>query len=193
VKLPEVWLEQIPEFLGSVPLRSEPDRALLHTEIMREHLVVTPGRWTLNGIFDFEPAMIGDRAHEFGAVGVFTSRGDPRVLGRIMIAYGRAYAPRELLAYLLLHVYSNLRWYLRILPPAAAADAGLAGRDLVRHGLKREVRDQRACPLPLVSRLPVCSAPTVLSRWLVAAYGLRRQPQSGQCTPRPRCSNDRAN
>ena len=117
VKLPAVWLEQIPEFLGSVPLPGDPGRALLHTEMMREHLVVTPGRWRLSGVFDFEPAMIGDRAYDFGAVGIFVSRGDTRLLGRIMAAYGRAYDPRELLAYLLLHVYSNLPGYFRILPP----------------------------------------------------------------------------
>jgi hygromycin-B 7''-O-kinase len=117
VNLADVWLEQIPDFLDSVQLPAEPGRALLHTEIMREHLVVTPGQWTLSGVFDFEPAMIGERAYDLGAVGIFTSCGDAHLLGRIMAAYGRAYAPRDLLAYLLLHVYSNLRWYLSILPP----------------------------------------------------------------------------
>jgi hygromycin-B 7''-O-kinase len=114
--VPQVWLEQIPEFLDSVPLPREPDRALLHTEVMREHFVVDPRRWTLSGMVDFEPAMIGGRAYEFGAVGVFTSGGDARLLGRIMAAYGRTYTPRELLAHLLLHVYCNLHWYLGILP-----------------------------------------------------------------------------
>ena len=62
-------------------------------------------------------ARLADRAYDFGAVGIFVSRGDARLLGRIMAAYGRAYGPRELLAYLLLDVYSNLRWYFRLLPP----------------------------------------------------------------------------
>jgi hygromycin-B 7''-O-kinase len=115
--LPEPWLEQIPGFLDTVPLAREPGRVLLHTEVMREHFVVDPAGWTLSGILDFEPAMIGDPAYEFGAVGVFTSRGDARLLGRIMAAYGRGYDPRELLAQLLLHVYSDLPWYLGILPP----------------------------------------------------------------------------
>src|ERR1035441_5572382 len=84
VRLGEAWLEQIPEFLDSVPLPGQPDLALLHTEIMREHLVVDPGRWTLSGVLDFEPAMIGDRGYEFASVGVFTSRGDARLLGRII-------------------------------------------------------------------------------------------------------------
>ncbi|WP_308402110.1 aminoglycoside 3'-phosphotransferase/choline kinase family protein [Streptomyces sp. RKAG293] len=115
-KLPELWVEQIPEFLASVPLAGEPERVLLHTEIMREHLLVDPGRWTLSGLFDFEPAMLGDRAYEFVAVGLFVSRGDPRLFGRVVAAYGRTFSPRELMAHTLLHVYSNLPWYFRELP-----------------------------------------------------------------------------
>jgi hygromycin-B 7''-O-kinase len=115
-KLPDRWLEQIPDFLASVALPDQPTPALLHTEVMREHLVVDPVRWTLTGTFDFEPAMIGDRAYDFGAVGVFTTSGDARLFGRLMAAYGRAYPPRELFAQLLVHVYCHLPWYLRTLP-----------------------------------------------------------------------------
>jgi hygromycin-B 7''-O-kinase len=107
-ELPEAWLEQIPEFLESVALTVEPEQVLLHTEVMREHLLVDPGRRALSGLFDFEPAMLGDRAYEFVEVGVYTSCGDPRLLGRILAAYGRVFPPRELLAYALMHVYSNL-------------------------------------------------------------------------------------
>jgi hygromycin-B 7''-O-kinase len=114
--LPEPWLEQIPEFLESVPLTAEPRRVLLHTEVMREHLLVDPDRWILSGLFDFEPAMIGDRAYEFVAVGLFVSRGDPRLLGRIMAAYGHVFPPRELMALMLLHVYSNLPRCFKELP-----------------------------------------------------------------------------
>src|SRR5207244_4180572 len=35
-------------------------------------------------------------------VGLFVSHGDPRLLGRILAAYGRSFDPRELLAYTLL-------------------------------------------------------------------------------------------
>ena len=84
------------------------ERVLLHTEVIREHLVVTPGPWTLSGLLDFETAMTGDRAYEFAAAALFISRGDPRLLGRILAAYGRSFDPRELLAYTLLHVHSNV-------------------------------------------------------------------------------------
>ncbi|MGW1374048.1 aminoglycoside phosphotransferase family protein [Streptomyces sp. NPDC002446] len=115
--LPEPWLEQIPDFLDSVALPAHPPAALLHTEFMRQHLTVDEADdWRLTGLLDFEPAMIGHRAYDFVAVGLFVSRADPRLLSRVFCAYGETFAPRELLACTLLHVYSNLPWYLRELP-----------------------------------------------------------------------------
>ncbi|MEU7579094.1 aminoglycoside 3'-phosphotransferase/choline kinase family protein [Streptomyces sp. NPDC041068] len=129
-ELPESWLEQIPGFLDSVELPADGatdagQHALLHTEFMRQHLIVAPDGWRLTGLFDFEPAMIGDRAYDFVAVGLFVTRGEPGLLARFMKAYGRTYDPRQLLAYTLLHVYSNLPWYLRELPapPEPTLDA----------------------------------------------------------------------
>ncbi|NUP24389.1 MAG: phosphotransferase [Streptomyces sp.] len=117
------WLEQIPEFLGSVPLPRTPRRSLLHTEVMQQHFLVDPDGWRLTGLYDFEPAMIGDRAYDFVGVGVFVTRGDPRLLARLAESYGTVFDPDELLAYTLLHVYSNLPWYLREL--GAPADGTL--------------------------------------------------------------------
>ena len=116
MKLPDLWLSQIEGFLESVPLIPGRERVLLHTEVIREHLVVTPGPWTLSGLLDFESAMTGDRASEFAAAGLFIPRGDPRLLGRILAGYGRSFEPRELLAYTLLHVHSNLPECLSELP-----------------------------------------------------------------------------
>jgi Phosphotransferase enzyme family len=72
------WLEQIPAFLDSVTLDPGPRPVLLHTEVMREHLLVSPhpDGWSLSGLLDFEPAMRGAREYEFAAVGLFVSRGD---------------------------------------------------------------------------------------------------------------------
>ncbi|WKU43348.1 aminoglycoside phosphotransferase family protein [Streptomyces sp. VNUA116] len=125
--LAEAWLEQIPEFLDSVPLPRAPRRSLLHTEVMRQHFLVDPEGRRLTGLFDFEPAMIGDRAYDFVGVGLFVTRGDPELLARLAGAYGRTFPPAELLAYTLLHVYSNLPWYLRELPvPAEGTLSSLA-------------------------------------------------------------------
>lgn len=116
--LSQEWLEQIPWFLGSVPLPAPARRVLLHTEFMRQHLTVDPDTWRLTGLFDFEPAMAGDPAYDFVSVGLFVSCGRPRLLKRFYEAYGRPpFDPHTLMAYTLLHVYSNLRSYLRMLPP----------------------------------------------------------------------------
>ncbi|ARF59662.1 aminoglycoside phosphotransferase family protein [Streptomyces gilvosporeus] len=125
--LPAPWLEQIPAFLDSVALPVPvpvPEAeagggagVLLHTEFMRQHLLIDASDdWRLTGLVDFEPAMIGHRAYDFVAVGLFVSRGDPRLLARVLRAYGETFDPRELLALTLLHVYSDLPWYLRELP-----------------------------------------------------------------------------
>ncbi|WP_055493367.1 phosphotransferase family protein [Streptomyces sp. TP-A0356] len=118
---PEPWLSQIPAFLDSVPLPTSTGLALLHTEFMREHLTIDmrDGR-RLTGLFDFEPAMIGDPAYDFASVGLFITRADPRQLRRFYEAYGRApHDPYQLLAYALLHRYSDLPLYLRELPTPA--------------------------------------------------------------------------
>ncbi|MFF4568983.1 phosphotransferase family protein [Streptomyces sp. NPDC001410] len=118
-RLPDAWLEQIPDFLASVSLPRAPHRALLHTEVMRQHFLVDPDGWRLTGLFDFEPAMIGDRAYDFVGVGLFVTRGDPGLLARLAEAYGHTFEPPQLLAYTLLHVYSDLPWYLKELPVPA--------------------------------------------------------------------------
>lgn len=134
--LAPLWAAQIPEFLDSVPLPPSPP-VLLHTEVMREHLLVTRGPigWSLSGLYDFEPAMMGDRDYEFASVGVFVARGDARFLRRLLTAYGHPddrlgpALQRRLLAYTLLHRYSDLTWYLEEMPapPEPTLDA-LAAR-----------------------------------------------------------------
>ncbi|WP_437681464.1 phosphotransferase [Sorangium sp. So ce131] len=125
------WLEQIPEFLGSVALEPPARGALLHTEVMREHLLVGPGAGgglALSGLFDFEPAMVGAPEYEFASVGVFVSCGDAPLLRRLLCAYGYREGEldrslqRRFMAYALLHRYSNLRWYLERVPPRAGED-----------------------------------------------------------------------
>ncbi|NEC67821.1 aminoglycoside 3'-phosphotransferase/choline kinase family protein [Streptomyces sp. SID9727] len=117
--LADARLEQIPDFLASVRLPRAPRPVLLHTEVMRQHLLADADGWRLTGLIDFEPAMIGDPAYDFVAVGLFVTGGDPRLLGRLSKAYGRTFDPSVLLAYTLLHVYSDLPWYLREMPAPA--------------------------------------------------------------------------
>jgi hygromycin-B 7''-O-kinase len=116
------WLDQIPGFLDSVDL-GDPEPVLLHTEVMSDHLLVGPGL-ELSGLVDFEPAMRGAAEYEFVATGVFLARGDRQAHSALLRGYGYREVdrelPRRLLAYALLHVYSNLPWYLREIPPGAA-------------------------------------------------------------------------
>ncbi|CAM5285105.1 phosphotransferase [Streptomyces spiroverticillatus] len=114
--LPEEWAEAIPGFLDSVDLPADPPRVVLHTEPMRQHFVVDPTTWRLTGLFDFEPAMLGDAAYDLVGVGLFLTKGEPGLMARFQKEYGRTFDPRQLLAYTLLHVYANLPWYFRELP-----------------------------------------------------------------------------
>jgi hygromycin-B 7''-O-kinase len=125
--LPALWADQIADFLDGVALPSRPP-VLLHTEVMRQHLLVTEdreGAWRLSGLIDFEPAMRGDREYEFVGIGAFVAEGDARFLAQTLNSYG--YQPdqlgpdlrRRLLALGILHRYSNLSWWMHRLPEPA--------------------------------------------------------------------------
>ncbi|HEU4455618.1 MAG TPA: phosphotransferase, partial [Longimicrobium sp.] len=121
---PPEWVEQIPAFLASNPLPESGRRALLHTEVMREHVLVdrTDGGWAITGLFDFEPAMIGDPEYD-GAL--LVARGDPAIVRAFLRGYGfegdlTPDLQRRAVVYVLLHRYSNLRWYFDLVPPRTA-------------------------------------------------------------------------
>jgi hygromycin-B 7''-O-kinase len=124
-RLAPEWIERIEPFLERWMPPPAPRLALLHTELMREHLTVDDGR--VSGLFDFEPAMIGAPEYDFASFGLFVACGDARFLHRALRAYGHAEDALDetlqyrLMAYALLHRYSNLRWYFERLP---APDAG---------------------------------------------------------------------
>ena len=132
--------EQIDLFLDRASAAFSPPArlALLHTEIMQDHLLVRREgrRWQLSGLFDFADALIGGTEYEFPAIGLFVTCGDPRLLRSFLLAYGLSPAALtvdwscRLLAWTLLHRYANLSWYLRRLPlrePAGRLEE-LAGR-----------------------------------------------------------------
>ena len=121
--LPDHLARQIPAFLDRVDLTAA-GPVLLHTEVMRAHLLVDD-HGELSGLIDFEPAVRGAPEYEFAAVGAFVAEGDPRFLGRTLRAYGYpgdrldADLRRRLFAWLLLHYYSNLPECLDRLPAPA--------------------------------------------------------------------------
>jgi hygromycin-B 7''-O-kinase len=136
-RLDAYWIERLPEFLERWMPPIDNRRALLHTELMREHLMVANegGGWHLSGLFDFEPAMLGAPEYDFASFGLFVACGDGRFLRRSLLAYGYrddqldAALQNRLMAYAILHRYSNLRWYLERLPaPGATTLEQLAAR-----------------------------------------------------------------
>jgi hygromycin-B 7''-O-kinase len=128
------WARQIPSFLDTVDLGDDPP-VLLHTEVMRQHLLVERDGdgWRFSGLFDFEPAMRGAREYEFVGLGCFVAGGDARFLGRTLRAYGYDVLDgqfrRRVMAWSLLHYYSNLAaWIGRLPEPATPTLDALAER-----------------------------------------------------------------
>lgn len=127
-QLDAFWLERLPEFLNRWMPPIDTHRSLLHTELMREHLMVANvgSGWQLSGLFDFEPAMLGAPEYDFASYGLFVACGDGRFLRRSLLAYGYrsdqldAALQNRFMAYAILHRYSKLRWYLDRLPAPGA-------------------------------------------------------------------------
>jgi hygromycin-B 7''-O-kinase len=119
--LPTPWADAVEPFLARWTPGDDGARVLLHTEVMREHLLVDrrSGAWHVSGLFDFEPAMIGAPGYEMAAVGLFVSCAEPGLLRAFLDGYGgesNEDLPFRIMAWALLHRYSNLPWYLERLP-----------------------------------------------------------------------------
>ncbi len=115
------WTDAIDAYLARWTPRPDAAPVLLHTEVMRQHLLVEQQSdgWHVSGLIDFEPAMFGAREYEWAAVGIFLTCADPALLWALLDAYGAVVddqLPLRVMAYALLHRYSNLRWYLERLP-----------------------------------------------------------------------------
>ena len=115
------WVDAVDEFLARWTPSDDGARVLLHTEVMRQHVLVErrEGAWRVSGLIDFEPAMVGAPEYELAAVGVFLTCAEPGLLRALLDAYGAEVdeeLPLRVMAYALLHRYSNLRWYQERLP-----------------------------------------------------------------------------
>ena len=122
------WLDSVADFLARWTPGDDGARVLLHTEVMRQHVLVErrEGAWQISGLIDFEPAMLGAREYEWAAVGIFLTCAEPGLLRVLLDAYDAPVddeLPYRIMAYTLLHRYSNLRGYLERLPgPREAGD-----------------------------------------------------------------------
>lgn len=122
-------VDQIPIFLKETELISSHPPSFLHTEVMRDHVFFDRSDQDLlfSGFIDFEPSMIGEAEYDFASVGIFLSSGDPKALRSFFSGYGNLSAidykfKRRILAYTLLHKYSNLKWYLEFMPQGNSLD-----------------------------------------------------------------------
>jgi hygromycin-B 7''-O-kinase len=115
------WLDAVGDFLARWAPNDDGGRVLLHTEVMREHLLVErrEGAWHISGLVDFEDAMLGATEYEWAGASIFLTCAEPGLLRVFLDAYGAEVddeLPLRIMAYALLHRYSNLRWYLERLP-----------------------------------------------------------------------------
>ena len=115
------WVDAVDGFLARWMPRDDGSRVLLHTEVMREHLLVErrEGAWRISGLVDFEDSLYGAREYEWACAGIFLTGGEPGLFHAMLDGYG-AHSDDELpmrcMAYALVHRYSNLRWYLERRP-----------------------------------------------------------------------------
>lgn len=115
------WADAIDGFLARWTPADDGARVLLHTEVMREHLLADrrDGAWRLSGIVDFEDVLLGAAEYELACTGIFLTCAEPGLLRALLDSYGAQADdefPQRIMAYALLHRYSALRWYLERLP-----------------------------------------------------------------------------
>ena len=126
IGLREDLLKQIPDFLNTVDLTWN-KISFLHTEVMKDH-VFFDEQLQFQGFIDFEPSRLGAPEYDFASVGVFLTSGDKKALRSFFEGYGilnqasTTSFKRRVMAYTLLHQYSNLKWYLEFMPNADTLD-----------------------------------------------------------------------
>lgn len=114
------WADGLETFLGASGVAARTPRALMHTELMPDHLTVEPEGegWRLAGVVDFEPAMVGDPEYELASFAAFFFRGEVELFGALEEGYG-GFDPgwrTRALAYTCLHRYAHVPRYLEWIP-----------------------------------------------------------------------------
>jgi hygromycin-B 7''-O-kinase len=93
-------------------------QVICHTEIMREHLFadLSSGILALSGLVDFEPSMVAVPEYDLCSVGLFLTAGEKGLFRLFMDAYGYRGGGEGIMRMLLLHRYSNMKWFISTLP-----------------------------------------------------------------------------
>ncbi|MBD3277692.1 MAG: phosphotransferase [Candidatus Aegiribacteria sp.] len=102
------------------PVEERISPVVCHTEIMLEHLFAdtATGEPVLTGLLDFEPSMKAIPHYDLCSAGLFVTAGDSELFRTLIEAYRPAEPidPMDVTRMLLLHRYSNLNWFMGMLP-----------------------------------------------------------------------------
>jgi hygromycin-B 7''-O-kinase len=136
--VPAPLLDQIDLFLAEVGPLDGDRRAVLHTELLDEHVLVEErsGRVELAALLDFADGRVGPPEYEHAAPVEFVFRGEPGLLRAYLLAYGEAPAALSptrsgrMLAWALSHRFGSLARMLRAVAPREPATLGELSEDL---------------------------------------------------------------
>ena len=116
-------MQQVPSFINSVELKKKcAHGSFLHTELMRDHVFVknNQGKWSVSGLIDFEPSVVGSPEYDFASVGLFVAMNETHLFKTFLAGYGADLTDKNIskrvMAYTILHRYSNLKWYMSFMP-----------------------------------------------------------------------------
>jgi hygromycin-B 7''-O-kinase len=111
-------LAEISDYVEDAALEDE-ELVFLHTELDSNNVLVNfdNGRWQLSGLVDFEPSTVGYREYDYAGPSIFLARGD----GARFSAWAEgckadldSRTRKRILQWILLHRYSNLRYYFEV-------------------------------------------------------------------------------
>lgn len=117
--LDKTWTDKFSAFIEKTePVEFSSKTVLCHTEIMKEHLFVEKRRsgYEIRGIIDFEPSMAAIPEYDFCSVGLFISRGGKDLFQHFLDSYGYTGDSSSVMRMLLLHRYSNMKWFISTIP-----------------------------------------------------------------------------
>ena len=117
--LDENRISEILHFIETTePVEDTSERVICHTEIMREHLFIKRerGEVRLSGLIDFEPSMVAIPEYDLCSVGLFLSAGEKGLFRHFLEVYGYRGGGKAVMRMLLLHRYSNMKWFISTLP-----------------------------------------------------------------------------
>lgn len=120
------WTTRISNFIENTEaIEYLVDPVICHTEIMQEHLFVRKhnGSFRITGLIDFEPSMIAIPEYDFCSVGLFICAGERGLFKHFLESYGYSGNSKGIMRMLLLHRYSNMKWFMSTIPQSISINS----------------------------------------------------------------------